>query len=615
LTLDNVAQAQFPSPHSLGHSSHHSVWSTISGRTQQLPEYVSPLPASLNEDDINYLQKKGALTLPDSQLRDECLMGYLSHVHPFYPVCSFRKVKSLLSGTIGNDEKISLLLLQVLIFAGSSWADVKLVRRSGFLTRRAFREATHQKVRLLYDVDYENDRLCLVQSLILLSFWWKGADQLKDAFHYLSIAQIIARTIGLHKAASDVDMDPAFHKIRRRVWWSLIIRHIICSFGLSRAPVYRECQQIPMLCQEDFNYDDSNTGFQDPVLLHSAPRAYLLARICIAHAQLVMIFGRILIEACPEESLAGRTTALYASQQMNGVPESETPRQLNTKQLADLEIELMRWREQLADDLWHTGGLPAEMTAWSQAEYASKAYIAVMYHAAYLTLHRPQMLPLKNQYSSLYQNEDSSRLAVRQAAGEITTILMEFFNADIVTSVSSTCLSCILPAAISCVFDLVSEDSAVRAQASQMLEGLKAIIQEFSEPQWAPEWMLKTIEHIQARVEQQNRGDGQNLFIRSECSSRESDEKLPLMMTTMDSTAAVGLPGASKVQSMSHLPQPIKNPCESPAGNGTAVCGPSASLSQLLPDEMAYNDLDEMWSDFVWAPENLFGSLQSNSDF
>lgn len=113
-----------------------------------LPSYLKPLPSRLASVDIDYLFAKGALSLPDSKIRNALLRGYLEFVHPFMPVIEVRElIKSLEDGT-GASGKVSLLLFQAILFAGSAFVDMEFLRSAGFTNRKAARKAFFQKARV-----------------------------------------------------------------------------------------------------------------------------------------------------------------------------------------------------------------------------------------------------------------------------------------------------------------------------------------------------------------------------------------------------------------------------------------------------------------------------------
>ncbi|KIW38524.1 uncharacterized protein PV06_09480 [Exophiala oligosperma] len=504
-------------------------YSYNTSRSPNLPDYVRPLPPSLESDDIEYLQKKGAFTLPDRPLMEECLRCYTLYIHPLYPTVDIVEVQSTINRGGEGHQLLSLLLLQALIFAGSMWADVRLVRNAGFLTRKAFRQSWHRKIRLLYDMDYEEDRICLVQSLLLWAFWWRGTNERKDSWHWIGVAYSIARTVDLPQEPPVAGVDggsPTAHqqrKHRRRLWWALHTREVISSIGMSRAPRIKPIDHnVAMLCLQDFNLDDDEgEGTPQTSLMGLPPpskeQGQALARVTVEFTKLIDIFGRILAAACPENA-AGRTAVLYSAQQMEGSNHVASKRQLNIEDLNVCEQELMAWRQQLGEDLWWQVGcvLPFDPPPpWHKAELCHRGLLAMLYHLALMTIHRPQMLPAeasspttttgtttspRGTNTAEQYRKDTSRAIVRSCAQEITKIAMDFFRADLITFLSATVVSCLMPASIHHVFDTFSEDIKLRAEANRRLEECRVMLHSLSEQQFASAWILQTIDHIIGRI-------------------------------------------------------------------------------------------------------------------
>jgi hypothetical protein len=87
----------------------------------------------LDEEDIQYLRRKGALSLPPKRVMDEFVSNYFQLFHPFFPIID---KSSFLKGYYRNDRDAglasygtSLLLLQAIIFTASA------VRESHDITR------------------------------------------------------------------------------------------------------------------------------------------------------------------------------------------------------------------------------------------------------------------------------------------------------------------------------------------------------------------------------------------------------------------------------------------------------------------------------------------------
>ena len=605
-----------------------------------LPTYIKPIPRWMDANDAEYLRKKGVLNIPDADLIQACLQGYAEHIHPVYPLLDLAEVESIVKGA-AQDGKLSLLLLHAITFAGCTWADLKLIRKLGFYKRREFRLCMYKRLRLLYDLDYEDDRLCVIQSLVLMTFWWKGIDEGKDAWHYLGIALSLARTIDLHLPVHDSSVSLDMKRLRRRIWWSLVTREVMGCFGLSRAPRIAGSQfKVSMLRMddfEDFGQIPSATPF---VNTQTAAQRERFARLCIEHAKLGQIFHRILIEACSEER-AGRTTVLYSSQQIDGSEGVTHRKQLDFEYLHECEEELKSWRNALPDGFWHHGPLASNLTNWEKAEAAFKGLLAALYHTAVVTLHRPQMLPDPSDVTSAQPSErqKASRMKLRRAAHAITKVLMDFFQADLILSLSATCITCLIPASINHVFDCFSAALDIRNEAMQSLDQCKAILHDFSEQQYAPSWVLETLDHIMQnlRKHQPSNSDLRKRPMESAAPARYGHGDITLSSAGIDASRALIIPGHPISPSpttisvgTSDLPTQLSTDTASlsptalslPPGRseldllmlqsesgGPQIYFPPQGIQQpSSPSLSNAGFLDQLLLDFTWYNDNLLGT-------
>lgn len=117
----------------------------------RLPAYLKPLPQRMTSVDIDYLFAKGALSLPEPYIRNALLRGYLEYVHPYMPLVEFREVVQIIEDGTGASGKMSLLLFQAIMFAGTAFVDMEYLRSAGYLTRKAARKAFFQKARVNFE--------------------------------------------------------------------------------------------------------------------------------------------------------------------------------------------------------------------------------------------------------------------------------------------------------------------------------------------------------------------------------------------------------------------------------------------------------------------------------
>jgi hypothetical protein len=114
----------------------------------RLPEYLKPLPQRMTSVDIDYLFAKGALSLPEDPVRNALLQSYLEYVHPYMPLLEVYNLLQIINDGTGATGRISLLLFQAIMFAGTAFVDMEYLRAAGYSNRKAARKAFFQKARV-----------------------------------------------------------------------------------------------------------------------------------------------------------------------------------------------------------------------------------------------------------------------------------------------------------------------------------------------------------------------------------------------------------------------------------------------------------------------------------
>jgi hypothetical protein len=120
----------------------------------KLPDYLKPLPQRMTSVDIDYLFARGALCLPENSVRNALLRSYLEYVHPYMPLVEVHEVLQIINDGTGETGRISLLLFQALMFAGTAFVDMEYLRAAGYSNRKAARRAFFQKARVSLSLFY-----------------------------------------------------------------------------------------------------------------------------------------------------------------------------------------------------------------------------------------------------------------------------------------------------------------------------------------------------------------------------------------------------------------------------------------------------------------------------
>jgi hypothetical protein len=120
----------------------------VDDRDSWFPEYIQEIPSRLAAEDINYLQAKGALSIPGKRLRDALLLSFALYVHPTLPVLDLHSLLRIVDKSSKRVGQVSLLVFQAVMFAASSHIDMKYLQEVGFQTRREAKANFYERVRV-----------------------------------------------------------------------------------------------------------------------------------------------------------------------------------------------------------------------------------------------------------------------------------------------------------------------------------------------------------------------------------------------------------------------------------------------------------------------------------
>lgn len=113
-----------------------------------IPYFIKPLPPRIGPDETAYLEKKGALTVPTTNLRNELLRSYIEFVHPYMPLIDLYDFLMIIESGNGAQGRISLILYQAVMFAGSAFIDMQHLYNAGYSSRKQARKDFFTKTRV-----------------------------------------------------------------------------------------------------------------------------------------------------------------------------------------------------------------------------------------------------------------------------------------------------------------------------------------------------------------------------------------------------------------------------------------------------------------------------------
>ncbi|KAH9887140.1 fungal-specific transcription factor domain-containing protein [Xylariomycetidae sp. FL2044] len=359
-----------------------------------LPENVRGSRARLTELDnieIDILHQRGAFLLPPRSLCDELIESYFRWVHPIVPVINRTR---FMRQYRDPQNPPSLLLLQAVLLAGSRVCNnPQLMDANGSTTPAAL--TFYKRAKALYDANYEDDRVTIVQALLLMGWYWEGPEDVtKNVFYWSRVAIIVAQGSGMHRSVEGSQLSKADKRLWKRIWWTLFTRDRSVAVALGRpCNINLDDSDVEMLTEDDFVEDepDNATGFSpDPIHVH----------FFLQYVKLCEIMGLVLSQ---QYSIASRG------------------RRQNAIDLTHSDMALADWLQNCP-----------KIVYWEMPRHHFwSALLHSMYYTALCLLHRAHMPPnSSNQARFPDDSSYPSRNIAFQAAGMITSIIENLSTHD-----------------------------------------------------------------------------------------------------------------------------------------------------------------------------------------
>ncbi|KAK2733107.1 Transcriptional activator of fatty acid utilization [Myotisia sp. PD_48] len=269
-----------------------------------LPEGIRGSGARLTELDnveIEVLHQRGAFLLPPRALCDELVDSYFKWVAPVVPLINRTRFMRRY-----RDPKNppSLLLLQAMLLAGSRvCTNPQLMDANGSTSPAAM--TFYKRAKALYDANYEDDRVTIVQALLLMGWYWEGPEDVtKNVFYWTRVAIIVAQGSGMHRSVETSQLSRPDKRLWKRVWWTLFTRDRSVAVALGRpVNINTDDSDVEMLTEDDFIEDDAEgVAEYPPDSTH--------VQFFLQYVKLCEIMGLVLSQQYSVASKARRTNAI-----------------------------------------------------------------------------------------------------------------------------------------------------------------------------------------------------------------------------------------------------------------------------------------------------------------
>ncbi|MCJ1310860.1 Transcriptional activator of fatty acid utilization [Agyrium rufum] len=432
-----------------------------------LPETVRGTRARLTELDsveIDILHQRGAFLLPPRALCDELVELFFKWVAPVVPVINRSR---FMRRYRDNKNPPSLLLLQAILLAGSRvCTNPQLMDANGSTTPAAI--TFYKRAKALYDANYEDDRVTIVQALVLMGWYWEGpegkykeraeiaslarsdiaSDVTKNVFYWSRVATIVAQGSGMHRSVESSQLSKPDKRLWKRIWWTLFTRDRSVAVALGR-PVHinTDDSDVEMVTEDDFIEDelDQPAEFQ-PDSIH--------VQFFLHYVRLCEIMGLVLSQQYSVASKARRQNAI---------------------DLTHSDMALADWLQNCPKEVY-----------WEQQRHHFCTTLCL--------LHRAHMPPATSGGPGSYPDDAAypSRTIAFQAAGMITAIVENLQAHDEIRFTPAFIVYSLFSALIMHVYQMRSSIKSVVEQTQERMQVCMNALKEVSKV-WLVAKMVHTL--------------------------------------------------------------------------------------------------------------------------
>ncbi|KAJ5773454.1 hypothetical protein N7457_008350 [Penicillium paradoxum] len=461
--------------------------------------YQTPLSRSLARDDVLFLSRKGALTIPDTPVRNSLIRSFVDYVYGSMPIIDLHEFLEIVEQGDGQNGQISLILLQAILFAGSAFANKEHLVVAGYQNRRAARHALFQKVRLLYDFDSEPCMTPLIQATLLMTYWYDGSHDLRDIWYWMGIAKVLADQSGLEDGLERENATEAENRLNRRLWWCIFVRDQHIALGMRRpARMKIEESNIAMLTLEDFDCKSSSSALgilpPDCTLPRDQGEQRKLADICIKQCELCICINRIL-------SLMYKVSYVLGPRGSYSVLVPKNENGLAIWEGAH-EYEVNRWMCNLPKACRYDS-MSALKGCDSEVLVVHKANLKMLYLTAIAVLHHPHILPFSpwststSPFFTMVQNlQRAPRDRICRTASEVSGIVRDLMELDLIHCLSTTSVTVMLPTMMVHLINIkFGSDEVMRRSSHEFSDGallLRALTDVYPSAEAALKFIGKT---------------------------------------------------------------------------------------------------------------------------
>ncbi|KAA8915548.1 hypothetical protein TRICI_002287 [Trichomonascus ciferrii] len=218
-------------------------------------------PDHLEEQELALMEAKGGFTRCVPHIEQALIAVFFEKFYPIYPIVDRQKFMQDY-----NDGKVPWILLHAVCFISSIYAPFSLLHAAGFADRNQARSTFYSRGKILFDLNYERNKLVSIQTQLLFSFNVGRPNDLYYTHTWIGIAVSTGETIGLHRTISCSGVEDWERGLLKRIWWALFVRDasIAALFGRPPRinPEHCDAEELTLADFDDDTPDQASSYYQ-----------------------------------------------------------------------------------------------------------------------------------------------------------------------------------------------------------------------------------------------------------------------------------------------------------------------------------------------------------------
>ncbi|KAI9375126.1 hypothetical protein BJX61DRAFT_540151 [Aspergillus egyptiacus] len=321
---------------------------------------------TLDREDLAFLAAKGCLSVPEESLLDEFVRQYFLQIHPGSPVIDeaefWRVYRCPAAG-----KKISLFVFQAILFAGSPYVSAETIRKCGWSDKRNARNTLYKRSKALYDLHGEDRAHAQAQGSVILTLH-TSAPEPQISSLWLTRAIQNAMIIGCQPGPTE-EIDP---RLRKRLWWSIILRDRSLCLGLRRRPQVTSFEMMvsELPDEEDFADEIATSA------VYSREVKRMMLRVLQEQCRLAVLLSEMITFVFASHGIAAPSLTLEQFQE-------------ELVKIARTKSAMQRWEACSPLHQWSEGKAPEAVTLFTNFTY-------MYYQTARIDLAHYEALLLEN---------------------------------------------------------------------------------------------------------------------------------------------------------------------------------------------------------------------------